>query len=277
MRASDEGSRRTTPFMDTLRLLLDEKRIKQKYRDGRMHLACVCLLYFLISSPPKPYTRQFSAGSSTRSMNGDDGWETVPKKPSRRGNRAARPKHEPPSWFVELSPIPPPDNDEPEAPLSYKPFVLLLMGFPGSGKSTLATKLEEIMPWKYERVNQDDLGSRKACLRRAEQILANNMCPIIDRCNAGFAHRKPFYQLAAECKCPVDCIVLDASREICLERCRDRTGHPTVAPQDAAKVIGFMQKDWELPNPVKERQLRNIWQVSTVREDDVRELLLHLQ
>jgi len=48
------------------------------------------------------------------------------------------------------------------------PGVLVLVGLQGSGKSTLANKLVSV---GWERVNQDDLGTRKACEVRMEKAL----------------------------------------------------------------------------------------------------------
>lgn len=203
----------------------------------------------------------------------DDGWETVDvkKKENRRSGRdALQAPKQPPSWFLELTPIPSPCDGLADAP-PFEPFMLLLMGFPGAGKSTIAKKLEEILPWKYERINQDELGSRQACLRRAEEVLVyDKKCPIIDRCNAGAQHRKPFLQLAKEVGCPVDCIILEVPKQVCIQRCKAREDHPTVAPQDAEKIVGFMKRDWKLPKPHEE--IRSIWRISD--EEDLRELLL---
>ena len=196
----------------------------------------------------------------------DETWETVEKRPKKRTGVRRSKEQQPPKWFVDLPPVPAPNEDD-----TFEPFILLLMGLPGSGKSTLAKKLEEMMPWKYERVNQDELGNRKACFRRARDILLAKKCPVVDRCNAGLVHRKPFYELAKECGAKVDCIVLEVPRHTCLERCRGRRDHPTIDPRDAGKVIGFMQKEWAIPNLSVETMLRDITTVS--QEEEMRELL----
>ena len=149
------------------------------------------------------------------------------------------------------------------------------------------------MPNKFVRINQDELGSRKQCLFHARKALEQGKCPIIDRCNAGPAHRKPFLELAGlnttavaannattttskRMVYPVDCLILDVPKEVCLRRCRARTDHPTVTPQDAAKVMGYMKADWQLPSAEESRFFRNIWRVtiSNRTNDEQEELRL---
>jgi len=177
-----------------------------------------------------------------------------------------------PSWFTHLRPKQPSwvGRKAPNDHNRVAPYVLLLMGFPGSGKTTFSKKLEKIMPWKYERVNQDDLGSRGACLEHANRILKEGKCPIIDRVHATFQNRKPFYKLAQEHKYPVDCLVFEVPREVCVRRCKNRNNHPTLPPNQAERIIGFVVKDWQLPN--SNERLRNYWRVSGIN-DDLREIV----
>jgi predicted ABC-type ATPase len=49
--------------------------------------------------------------------------------------------------------------------------MLVLVGLPGSGKSTFAMKLAATKP-EWKRVNQDDLGSRRACEHAAKGYIA---------------------------------------------------------------------------------------------------------
>jgi predicted kinase len=201
-------------------------------------------------------------------------WETVDKKPKKENRRARRGEYRPPSWFLN---IPPMGSSNENCDLSFEPFMLLLMGFPGSGKSTLALKLVELMPNKFVRINQDELGNRKKCLRQAEIALQQKKCPIIDRCNAGPDHRKPFYQLAAECGVDVNLVILEIPRHVCLDRCQKRPNHPTVSPHDAARVMGFMKRDWKLPDTNREKQLRNVWKVSDFSRDEILKLISTLR
>lgn len=136
-----------------------------------------------------------------------------------------------------------------------KPFLLLLMGLPGSGKSTLAASLMMMQASKkrYVHVNQDILGNREKCLCAARAALQAGNSPIVDRCNFDAKQRHWFVDLAVECGVAVHCVVLQqANPQECLERCRQRIGHPTLPPAKAAQVIRFMKKDWRLPVADKE-------------------------
>ncbi len=184
----------------------------------------------------------------------DNDWRTVAKP---KQNRVAR-SQQLPDWFQSLK--------APDKESHFEPYVLMLMGLPGAGKSTIAEKLQELEPWKYVRVNQYTLKHRKACLRVAKEALSENKCPIIDRCHVQFMNRKPFYELAEAFRVPVDLLIIDAPQSVCLERCRRRQNHPTLSPNDASRIIGGCQKDWELPGG--NENARQMWTISGI--DDPR-------
>jgi predicted kinase len=147
-----------------------------------------------------------------------------------------------------------------------KPFVLLLAGLPGSGKSTLSEQLVNADS-KYVHVNQDLLGTRPKCLTAARNALLAGKCPVIDRCNFDVKQRRWFIDLARQelGGCAVHCIVLvHVDRAQCLYRCKQRRGHPTLPPSEAAKVIGFVNKDWRLPT-VKEG-IDRIWIINNEQQ-----------
>jgi predicted kinase len=188
-----------------------------------------------------------------------DEWET----PSRqnRNRRRRKPKGKGPpvkSESVSAASVSPPIDIPPaaedEATVNGndavpKPFVLLLAGLPGSGKSTLAEQLVNANS-KYVHVNQDTLGTRKKCLSAVRNAVLAGKVPIADRCNFDATQRKWFIDLARQelGGCAVHCVVLvHVDPGQCLYRCQQRRGHPTLPPSNAAKVIGFMRKDWRLP------------------------------
>lgn len=208
----------------------------------------------LFHSYNNPILKTKNRATKRSNMGDDDGWASVPTKQTRRKQHNYRAQEQQPQQqqvvdsdsLPWVSPIPPTaENSE------FKPFVLLLCGVPGSGKSTFAKSLQHGMPFKYVRINQDDLGNRKRCEELARSTLANGQCPVIDRCNFDHAQRKHFVMIAAEFGAPVDCLVLQSARlgtvEECIQRCQKRQNHPTIKARDARTVVTGMARDMKAP------------------------------
>ena len=144
--------------------------------------------------------------------------------------------------------------------------ILLLVGVPGSGKSTLAETLCRVLPWKYQRVNQDLLGHRNACLRLTQSILDDGCCPVIDRCNVSRGQRNYFTEFrVADAPIPVDCLVLQSvSVSTCIRRCKERgMNHPTLKPNDVNRVMRLLQSEWEAPSLNHEPKLRSVTTITS--------------
>jgi tRNA uridine 5-carbamoylmethylation protein Kti12 len=188
--------------------------------------------------------------------------------------------------MTEIAYQPPPTS--PLAASSRQPLpgrILLLVGYPGSGKSTLAECLCRVQPWKFVRVNQDELGSRQKCLQHTQRILLQNdhmsnhhhhhhhqhhqqqqrgYCPIIDRCNLSQSQREFFTELAMSLNSSrgstlyppvaVDVIVLQiVDVETCIRRAQARTNNPTMTnPRAIPAIVRGMQRDYEMPNAQQE-------------------------
>jgi len=182
-------------------------------------------------------------------MSQEDEWETVPTKKK----RTKRPKDAPTALYAEFS-------YSPADKATVEPFILLLMGIPGAGKSTLSQKLQECLPYKYVRINQDELGDRNSCLERARQILLEGKCAVIDRCNMNRQQRSYFIELAKELQVPIDCVVLDYSLEECRRRCRSRQNHPTLPLHQVESVLERMAAEMEIPSP--KEGIRHIFRVN---------------
>jgi predicted phosphohydrolase/predicted kinase len=111
--------------------------------------------------------------------------------------------------------------------------MVVLCGIPGSGKSTIAKVLEGK---DYIRVNQDELGSRPACVKVAEIALKKGESVVIDRCNFNTQQRKTWFELAKKHKVKkVRVVVLNISEETAIQRATDRTDHPTIKNEETAR------------------------------------------
>ena len=191
----------------------------------------------------------------------EQGWETVKSKGKQRhnqrsgrggrggggrgGNRGGGGNETDPSvLFPEFKPVPPPTDG---TLVEQQQSMLLLVGLPGSGKSTFSRLVEKCLPWKYARVNQDELESRQKCIARATSVLDQGLSPIVDRCNFDVKQRSHFLDLVYNTTIPVDYIVFDIDPNTCLSRCRNRRGHPTLDGNKAGYVINLMTKDWRAP------------------------------
>jgi predicted phosphohydrolase/predicted kinase len=110
--------------------------------------------------------------------------------------------------------------------------MVVLCGIPGSGKSTIAKILEGK---DYVRVNQDELGSRPACVKVAEMALKKGENVVIDRCNFNEQQRKTWLDLANKFKVKnVRVVVLNIDASAAIERASARTDHPTIKDADTA-------------------------------------------
>jgi predicted kinase len=197
----------------------------------------------------------------------------------------------PPAWMTEIAYQPPPPQLAASCGQQQVPGrILLLVGYPGSGKSTLAECLCRVQPWKFVRVNQDELGSRQECLKRVQHILLQHVnpeqqqeqhqlgyCPIIDRCNLSQAQRRYFTQLAQSQRPPVAVDVIDlqlVNVKTCIRRAQARPNHPTLTnPQDIPRIVRSMQRDYQMPNAQQE----GLRSVTIVREKaTLRSVVSHL-
>lgn len=157
------------------------------------------------------------------------------------GGRAAAPPLRfgggPPSPWGAAATAPSPRAAAPR-PL---PRVLVLVGLPGSGKSTAAQELVAAHA-DWARVNQDELGDRRACEAAASAALASGRSVVIDRCNFDAAQRATWLRIASDAGLRSRCSALffDVPAAECARRASARRGHPTLAPASAAAVVAQM-------------------------------------
>jgi predicted kinase len=115
------------------------------------------------------------------------------------------------------------------------PQVLVMVGIPGSGKSTIANQLVQL---GWERVNQDEMGTRKACELRMEQSLQKGKSVVVDRCNFDIAQRRTWFKLAGKYGVTnINALVLDISPEVCKQRIAVRKDHPTIAEGSSEGIL----------------------------------------
>ncbi|KAF2218130.1 polynucleotide kinase 3 phosphatase-domain-containing protein [Elsinoe ampelina] len=91
--------------------------------------------------------------------------------------------------------------------------IILFVGSPGAGKSSFFWR--HLEPLGYERVNQDILGSRDKCLRRATEYLTEGQSVAVDNTNADMDVRKAWLDLAAKHNVPVRVVLFTASPKLC--------------------------------------------------------------
>lgn len=127
------------------------------------------------------------------------------------------------------------------------PDVYLCVGLPGAGKSTWAKTMVKHLP-SWVRVNQDEMGSRDACLKKARLALREGKSIIVDRCNFNRSQRAYWVNLAKEFNSQVVAVVFHTPPEECVRRAKLRPHHETMTePHKFWNIIFNMHKDSEPP------------------------------
>lgn len=128
--------------------------------------------------------------------------------------------------------------------------VTILVGYPGSGKSTYSNN--KFVGESAAIINQDTLGSRKACLKKMEELLKTNKNVIVDRTNISKKQREYFISLAQKYKAErIECIDFKSSVERCIERVHKRKNHPTITEETSLdkikEIVLKFEHDYEKP------------------------------
>ncbi|GBB83706.1 hypothetical protein RclHR1_01040011 [Rhizophagus clarus] len=168
------------------------------------------------------------------------------------------------------------DTNEIDKP---KQRILVCVGVPGSGKTTFSKKLCQI-DHIWVRVNQDDLGSRRACeeILRAELKKGKNV--IVDRCNFDKGQRKTWIDIAYNHKLQIDAIILDTPYEICEKRILKREDHPTqVHGTHGLNILESFKQMYKLPNYNEGfERILNVrpQEINDCNDDDVKKVMRRL-
>jgi len=144
------------------------------------------------------------------------------------------------------------------------PQVLIMVGLPGSGKSTMANELVKL---GWERVNQDEMGTRKVCEQRMEQSLRRGKSVVVDRCNFDVSQRKTWFKIASKFGVTnINALIFDISPDICKSRISVRKNHPTIAEGSAEgpAIIDRFKKIFFAPNICE--GFRNIYVIKDSNE-----------
>lgn len=125
--------------------------------------------------------------------------------------------------------------------------MIVLCGIPGSGKSTIAKIFEGK---EYVRINQDELGNRKACMKAAEVALTAGHNVVIDRCNFNEGQRGTWVSMARRFNVKsIKAITLNIDTDSALARVNARTDHPTINnPESASKAGSGISGQWQTPS-----------------------------
>jgi bifunctional polynucleotide phosphatase/kinase len=89
--------------------------------------------------------------------------------------------------------------------------LVLLVGPPAAGKTFFYRNLMS----DYGHVNQDTLGNRGTCLKKAAEALDRGQSVVIDNTNPDIKSRQTYIQLAKDRNIPVRCILFEIPREVC--------------------------------------------------------------
>jgi len=106
-------------------------------------------------------------------------------------------------------------------------LVVVLVGIPGSGKSTFWQKMIDMSGGEsggWTRICQDELGTRKVCVRLAERALRSGRNVLIDRCNVDASQRAHWLKLKPAPAQTLS-VYLEVPSSAAFERVRSRASH----------------------------------------------------
>lgn len=122
--------------------------------------------------------------------------------------------------------------------------VVLLVGAQGSGKTTWC---RENLPG-YVRFSQDEQGPKAHFLLFQEAVERGEPLLVVDRINGQRPQRQRYLDLARQHGYRTRIVWLNVDRTVCLQRCRARSDHPTLKPEDAERAIALFSRTFQTPS-----------------------------
>jgi atypical dual specificity phosphatase len=128
------------------------------------------------------------------------------------------------------------------------PKMILLVGIPGSGKSYFSENLLNIHE-DIVLISQDTLGSRGKCEEELRKVIKDKTKKvIIDRCNHKKKDRQEWVDCAKLNKKDVVIIYFDYPLDTCVERVKNRVGHPTIKFGRGESIVKSFYDQLEAPS-----------------------------
>lgn len=121
--------------------------------------------------------------------------------------------------------------------------LVLMVGPQGAGKSTYCKDNLQ----GYLRISQDDHGKSGHMDMFKKAIDKNEEYIVVDRLNLDKNQRNRYLQPAKKAGYHTKIVWVNADREVCLDRCLKRTGHPSIDKTNAAEALDFFFKNFQLP------------------------------
>ncbi|GMI00468.1 hypothetical protein TrLO_g11381 [Triparma laevis f. longispina] len=112
------------------------------------------------------------------------------------------------------------------------------------------------------------LGNRKKCETLCRTTLTEKEgVPVIDRTNIDVKQRSHWYNIAAEFGGKCVMINFEIEKEVCVERCMARTGHPTLNTPGSIKTITNMMSGMKKKSKLKKEEFAGIEKIFVVKDE----------
>jgi len=150
------------------------------------------------------------------------------------------------------------------------PKIIILTGLPGAGKSYFSKHLSNSQPIVI--ISQDELGSKSNCEDALIKALKANKKVIIDRCNPTVKDRQYWVDYSMVNKKKIVVVFMDYPVEKCIDRVKNRVGHPTIKFGRGETAVRSFGKKLEVPTDTE-----GFKKIITVRSfDECNSLLIKL-